>query len=745
MLAVFHRLAPRGTAELRNHLGRIAASPRILAPILVAFVFLGAISTFKVPLYQGSDEGWHYAYVEHYALGRPLPNLNLHFLSGDPSAPYWQTHEASQAPLYYILMGGLASLVPRGDLMQEQLLEGGAPNGMYGNFLPQDRGELGSGHVLAGHLVRLATVLMGATVIACGYFTTKMATGQAEIALLVAAFMAFNPRIIILSAQISNDMAVACVASLSLALATRFVIARETPRIAFSALLGVCAGISLLTKYSGGVIIVAVVSALLFRCVRHRLSARWLIGNGLAVGLGAMMVVGWFFARNWTLYSDILAWNKVNEMNAARAVPRRIEEIITQVPFILSSFFGHPAYPLAIATQYTDAMLKAMVPAGLGTAWLLWRRRLGIGFGPLLVALVLNLVAYYPWLRDHDATENMRFFSPTYVPITMLFVVGLLAFVPRRWWAGLALAAPVAYGAFTFATLTAGYQAMFAYPNYVDAAQTNQILARASESRVLFENGIEMIDARISASRIISGEPVDLTVVWRTTQPLTTNAHLTLDLRDEQDRTVTALNTENITRYSYVPRAWIVRGLVRETYTFRPTVQTNTVLRILAGWHAQDGLNTPILPVGHGGVSVEIGRVKVRAEAAQPAIGPVLARIPGLADLTSVSMDADTVSLSWRATAEPTGNFTIFAHGLGDNQVPIAQQDQPFSYAAAWWTVGEQFTEALAAPGLGRSRIVQLGVYDPVSQTRMPAFRPDGSRWVDDIILFVVPMSVTLP
>ena len=78
-------------AIVRARFGRLA-----IWFVLAAFVLLGAYASLKTPLYQGYDEGWHYAYVEHYALGRPLVNLNVHFVTGDPSAPYWQTHEATQ-------------------------------------------------------------------------------------------------------------------------------------------------------------------------------------------------------------------------------------------------------------------------------------------------------------------------------------------------------------------------------------------------------------------------------------------------------------------------------------------------------------------------------------------------------------------------------------------------------------------------------------------------------------------------
>lgn len=726
-------------ASIGRRLEQIGASPKALLPVLAAFILLGSVAAFRTPLFQGYDEGWHYAYVEHYALGRPLPDLNKHFLSGDPAAPYWQTHEASQPPLYYALMGMLASLIPRGDLMQEQLLEGGAPNGMYGNFLPADRGTLGSGHVLAARLVRLATVLMGAVVVVCAYFIARAVTQRPEVGLLVAALIAFNPRVITLSAQISNDMAVACAASVSLWLAARIAIGEKEPGLGLSALLGAGAGISLLTKYSGGVIILAAIAAIACRALRNRLPLSWLIAHAAAIGLGSLLTVGWFFGRNAALYGDILAWNKVNEMNAMRSAPRTLAEMTSLVPYIVANFFGHPAYAWTVAIQYTRLMLYLTVPAAIGVVWLALRRRIGLGFAPMLAALAANMIAYYPWLRDHDATENMRFFSPVYVPITLLFALGLLVFTRRQWAPAIAIAVSLAYGVFIAVSLPAGFDQMYAYPRYLEPTEHATLQQRPPDGRVLFENGIELMDAQISQSRINSGETVALTLTWRTTRPITVNAHLTLDLRDEQDRVIAALNTANVIRYSYVPRAWMVGAPLRETYTFQPKPGANAVLRLFAGWHAHPGIGAPISPVGRPGVSVEVGRVKVRVSEAAPATRSPIARLPGFADLLGFDLRGDTVTLRWRATSEPDRNYTVFAHGLDAMGERIAQQDQPFDYGASWWSLGEEFEERIVAPGLGRARVIHVGVYDPSSFARLQAVSPDGTAWKDDIIVLSAP------
>jgi len=719
---------------------RIARSRVSVWLVLSGFLALGVLSSFRIPLFQGADESWHYAYVEHYALGRPLPNLNLHFTTGDPSAPYWQSHEASQPPLYYMLMSTITTLIPRGNLMREVILEGSTSNGMNGNLLPADTGGLGSGHVLAARLVRLATVLLGVIVVACAYATTLLATQRAELALLVAAMTAFNPRIIVLSAAVSNDMAVSAAASLTLLLVTYYVMSARRPHAALAGLMGVGAGVSLLMKYSGGVIIVAAVAALACRAWRDRASWRTLLAYGLAFGAGALLVTGWYFLHDWQLYGDILAWNKVNEMNAGLAAPRPVQESLNLIPFILSSFFGHPGYVLQVAVDHNLWMLRGFVVAAVGVVILAVRRRLNLAFVPLLVALAANVVAYYTWLTARDATQNMRFFSPMFVPITMLYVLGILAFFPRRWYAGLAVFASLAYALFIGTTLYESQRQMYAYPSYVREPERDAVLGRSRDGRVMFENGIQLIDAHLERQRQQSGEPIKLSVIWQVTRPLTEPAQLMLDVRDSNDQTITAYNTGNVDRYSHVVRAWQVGQLVREDYEFTPNVAQTDVLRILAGWYRQK-TRTPIRPVGNGSVSVELGRVKVSAGQLPPTTdaATTVARVDGLGNLVGVKITEDDVVLDWQATAEPAGNYTLFVHGLDADGKIVAQQDQPFAHSVAYWTRGERLIERIHVPGLAQARSVRIGVYDPATLQRLHAVHPDGSAWPDDAI--VVPIQ----
>jgi hypothetical protein len=547
--------------------------------------------------------------------------------------------------------------------------------------------------------------------------------------------MAFNPRNLVLSGAISNDMAVACTAALTLLLATYVVTSDKAPRLGFSFLLGLGAGVTLLMKYSGGAIIFAAAAAIAFRAIRSRYSLSWLAINGVLLVAGALSVTGAYLLHNWQLYGDILAWNKVNQLNPGFSAPRMLENTLEWLPYILKTFFAHPGYVFTWPNRYNEVMLGIFLLGLAGALWLLLRRRLGIGFWPLLVAIAMNTVTYYSWLTARDSTQNMRFFSPTFIPITLLVALGLLVFVPRRWHIGFIAIVTVTYGAFTSITLYDSMSEMYAFPRYLSEAEAQDIVGRPATGRVMFENGLELMDVQLKQQRISAGSPVELSIVWRTTRPLTTSAHLMLDIRDPQDKTIAALNTGNVVRYSYVPLAWQVGRPVREDYQIIPAAHKGEVLRILAGW-SRDGDGSLIHPADNASVSVEIGRVKVRsAEMPASVTTTYLASLEYLADLISAKIEDDALILTWRATAEPPKNYSIFVHGLDEHKKIVGQRDVPFEYSAAYWDKGEEFEQRIELPGLGQLHFIRVGVYDTDTGQRFRALKPYGAEWQDDSIV----------
>ncbi|MDX1415721.1 MAG: hypothetical protein R3293_16105, partial [Candidatus Promineifilaceae bacterium] len=69
---------------------------RILTLILFLFLILGFTYALTTPVFEASDELWHYPLVRHLADGNPLP---VQVFDPELAGPWKQ--EASQPPLYY--------------------------------------------------------------------------------------------------------------------------------------------------------------------------------------------------------------------------------------------------------------------------------------------------------------------------------------------------------------------------------------------------------------------------------------------------------------------------------------------------------------------------------------------------------------------------------------------------------------------------------------------------------------------
>ena len=530
-------------------------------------------------------------------------------------------------------------------------------------------------------------------------------------------------------------MAVACIAALTLLLVVHFTLTEKEPPFTHSFLLGILVGLTLLTKYSGGVVVVAAAFAIVVRMIRSRHTLRWLFLNGALLTAGALLVTGAYFVHNWQLYGDILAWNRVNEMNPANlTTPRTLQNTLEWLPFILKSYFAHPGFFFTWPNRHNEFMYAVFLVGMAGALWLILRRRLGAAHWPMLAAIVVNVITYYSWMSSRDSTQNMRFFSPMYIPITLLIAMGILVFVPIRWQKGFAVFVTVVYGLFTSVTLYDSLNEMYAFPHYLNDVEAHDLMNRPDAGRIRFENGIELLDVQLQKQRIESGSPIELSLVWRTTTPLTASAHLMLDIRNSQDKTVGALNTGTVIRYSYVSRAWQVGRPLRENYQITPDTSQGEVLRILVGWWLDGG--GLIRPVDNPSVSVEVGRIKVRGpETTAPIDMTPLATLENLADLVSARAENDTIILNWRATTEPAKNYTIFVHGLDAQQKIARQRDVPFEYSAAYWSKGEQFEQRIEIPGLAQTASIQVGVYDPDTGQRFRALKSDGSDWADGSIV----------
>src|SRR5690606_15829675 len=299
----------------------------VLAAILVGFLALATVYSLVTPLFEASDELWHYPMVQTIAEnGFRLPVQ-------DPSQPTLWRQEGSQPPLYYYL-GALATFwIDTSDLLELRKLNPHADIGVVvpdGNanmvmHSPEREGFPWSGAVLAMRIVRFLSVLMGLGTVYLTYrLGAEVFPTRPAIALGAAAFTAFNPMFLFISGVINNDNLSTLLASLLLALGVRlvcwgwgprrlFVVLlgmawgavrwRGEPPLRFYVLLGMAAGAGMLAKFQIGFMLPLIALALAIVARRERSWRPLIVGGAISGGL-TNAIAGWWYWRNYQLYGD---------------------------------------------------------------------------------------------------------------------------------------------------------------------------------------------------------------------------------------------------------------------------------------------------------------------------------------------------------------------------------------------------------------------------------------------------------
>ena len=199
-----------------------------LPALLISFSLLGVIYASVTPLFEVSDELWHYPMVKTLADGNGLPVQ-------DPAHPGPWRQEGSQPPLYYALMAFITRWIDTSDIDQVRWINPHADNGVItadgnNNIVVHTYREAWPwrGTTLAVRLIRLLSVLLGAGTV---YFTYRLALElapeQKTLALAAAAFVAFTPMFIFVSASVNNDNLAIFLSAAALWLLARWL--REPP------------------------------------------------------------------------------------------------------------------------------------------------------------------------------------------------------------------------------------------------------------------------------------------------------------------------------------------------------------------------------------------------------------------------------------------------------------------------------------------------------------------------------------
>ncbi|MEX1021480.1 MAG: glycosyltransferase family 39 protein [Litorilinea sp.] len=292
--------------------------------ILASFLLLGMWFSLVIPPFETPDEHYHYAFARHLAQGNPLP-----IQAAEATGPWAQ--EGSQAPLYYWIVGRLTAGIDQRDFATYSTLNPAANLG--DPLFPGNKNRMLysavqwplAGANLALHVGRWFSVLLGGITLWALYATARLAFPHlAKIALLALASAAWLPQFVFLSASFTNDTLVIALASL-----TVYWLARLVARAATTSdpirwwewgVLGVLLGLAALSKLQGlGLwLLAALVGGLI---AGYRRDWRVLLRAALPVAVPALLIAGWWYWRNITLYGDWTGLDHLAAITGARTTP----------------------------------------------------------------------------------------------------------------------------------------------------------------------------------------------------------------------------------------------------------------------------------------------------------------------------------------------------------------------------------------------------------------------------------------
>lgn len=410
-----------------------AAHRRSFWVILGLYCLLALIYVYATPLFEAPDESYHYAFVQRMANGGALP-VQERGKIGD-----WH-QEGSQPPLYYLVGGTLLAPFDRRGLAQLNTVN---PHAVIGNpgvvgnknhYLhtspyPPPLGTLEiSGAALRVYLARLLSASLGLVTVAAVYGCTReLLPLRPNAALLAAALTAFNPQFIFISASVNNDTMVTALNSvalwqiMALVRAERFDLRR-------SIFLAVVVALATLSKLSGLVMVPVAALAGLWVAYRSRDLRGLFVLGGLMLTVW-LALAGWWYARNLTLYNELLGSARMLDVFGRRPAPP-LPDLLVELSSLFQSYWGVFGWFSILTAQPYYWFTTGLTLAGFsGLLLYFWRIRaervLGMRYFFLSLAWVLGFISLLMWTLQTTGTQG-RLLFPYITAASPLLAIGLL-------------------------------------------------------------------------------------------------------------------------------------------------------------------------------------------------------------------------------------------------------------------------------------------------------------------------------
>ena len=745
------------------------ATRRVLTAILVLYVLLASWYSVRVPIFEASDELWHYPMVEVIARTWQLPVQPLE--PGTVSGPWRQ--EGSQPPLYYALGAVLTTWIDTSDM---DVVRRPNPHARAGEITPErDNVNLvihdpaaeafpWSGTVLAVHIVRFFSVALGTWAVYLTWalvrelFPTRpwLATGA-------AAVHAFTPMALFISSSINNDNLIIPLSSLALLWMVRRVRRRpdhaitERAHLLSSVALGVVIGLALLTKASGIALLAFAAATLAWEAWRFPQPASWIDGASFLVKHTAAILVpaaalaGWWFVRNVRLYGDGLGFNAFYAVLGTRDVPANVAQLWAERMAFASGYwgnFGGLNVPMPTWVYTVLNGLAVMAALGLLISFAGWLRRRDDGdmveklwpfawsstTAARALAWAFPVGVFVSWTRWATFTWSSqgRLIFTALSMWSLALVFGLSAWVPRRgeryrWVPGAALGSLLF--ALSLIALPAWITPAYEPPNAVDVPPT-RLGMTPLEAR--FGDELSLLGYAVSDAGVHPGDALEVQLMWQAAGPAPTHRSVFIHLLGEGERIVA--QRDSFPGHGLLPatriqpgRTWVERHLLPVPITaFTPDILTLAV----GVYETHTGARVPVTDPARAEdpEMVRFGDIPLMRQAADDgeeafrvAFGNGIA-LTGyeLSGVVTAPGEPFSVTLHWLCTGPVDGDYTISVQLIDTHWRKAAQLDSwPLEGQAptSSWQKGQRITETrtmVIAPDAEPSAYdLQISIYRP--------------------------------
>ncbi len=511
---------------------------------IIMGLFFVVATTYSVvtPLFEMSDELWHYPMVKTLADGNGLPIQD----SANPG-PWRQ--EGSQPPLSYYAGAALTFWIDTSDVGEVLRPNPHVDNGVITpdgntNLIVHNYAREAEwpwrGTVLAVHVVRLMSVVMSTTALYVTYLIGREVFPSKQwLALAGAAAVGFTPMFAFISGAVNNDNLAVLLSALGLYMMLRIIQAanseHDTLRLAI--ILGLILGLSALTKAS--ILGQFGLAGLTIAYVAFK-KQRWqtFFVEGPIIVAVAIAISGWWYWRNYRLYGDPFGLNVFIEILGQRARPATYAQLWTERFGFMQSYWGLFGGVNVPMDNWIYATLNTLfVGSAVGVVVYLLKKFMADktieGWAPALLSLlwiagvIVPLASY--WARVTWSSQGRLVFSAI-MSINLWFIAGLSAWLPDR------IGRWVAMGVVSFmAIITAIAPFVYIQPSY--ALPTNSVVESSMDGILFTPPGAEaatmmLADYQITTTEAQPGDTVTIRLEWVSTSAMQRNWSTFVHLQD---------------------------------------------------------------------------------------------------------------------------------------------------------------------------------------------------------------------